>query len=88
MASRVLSSIRNAGPFFRGFNYRLFGFITWVPAIIFFNEHVGEVTWINGPSMYPFLNTNFNEELSRDLCWTSKRSPTTNLKRGMVISLR
>ncbi|KAH6716117.1 peptidase S24/S26A/S26B/S26C [Leptodontidium sp. 2 PMI_412] len=60
--------------------------LPWIPAVIFFNDHVGDIAWINGPSMYPFLNPSFNEDLSRDLCWNSKLNPTQNLKRGMIIS--
>ncbi|KAF8862572.1 LexA/Signal peptidase [Acephala macrosclerotiorum] len=91
MASRVLSTFhRNtqSGRFIHDFIYWAFTFATWIPAVIFFNGHVGEVTWINGVSMYPFLNTRFNEGLSKDVCWTSKWSPTTNLKRGMIVSFR
>ncbi|KAG4437072.1 hypothetical protein IFR05_007447 [Cadophora sp. M221] len=60
--------------------------LSWIPAAIFFNDHVGDIACINGPSMYPFLNPSFNEDLSRDFCWNNKLNPTKNLKRGMIIS--
>ncbi|EKD21503.1 uncharacterized protein L3040_006119 [Drepanopeziza brunnea f. sp. 'multigermtubi'] len=59
---------------------------SWIPAIIFFNDHVGDVTWITGSSMYPFLNSNYNNDLKKDCVWNSKWSPISNLKRGMIVS--
>ncbi|KAK6580672.1 hypothetical protein PZA11_006908 [Diplocarpon coronariae] len=59
---------------------------TWLPAVIFLNDHIGDVTWISGESMYPFLNTGYNEGLKKDFCWTSKLGPTSNLQRGMIVS--
>jgi mitochondrial inner membrane protease subunit 2 len=76
------------GKSFHDFNYRLFIFMTWVPAVIFFNGNVGELTRINGPSMYPYLNTSYNEDLKKDLCWVSKWNPTRNLQRGMLVSFQ
>jgi len=68
--------------------YYVFSLITWIPAVIFFNGNVGEVTWINGPSMYPYLNTSYNEDLKKDVCWISKWNPTRNLERGMLVSFQ
>ncbi|KUJ14407.1 LexA/Signal peptidase [Mollisia scopiformis] len=90
MASRFLPKLRSSRPrgFFREFNYTLFTIATWIPAVIFFNGHVGEVTWINGSSMYPFLNSSYDESLEKDVCWTNKWSPITGLRRGMIVSFR
>ncbi|CZS91949.1 related to IMP2-mitochondrial inner membrane protease subunit [Rhynchosporium agropyri] len=60
--------------------------LPWIPAIIFSNDHVIDVVWINGPSMYPFLNPSFNENLSKDVCLNYKWNPRKNLGRGMIIS--
>lgn len=60
--------------------------LPWIPAVIFFNDHVGDAVWINGASMYPFLNPTFNESLSKDACWETRWNPTSNLRRGMIVS--
>ena len=73
---------------FHGSRYVLFAIASWTPAIIFFNEHVGEIGRINGPSMYPYLNTSYNESLKKDLCWINKWNPTSNLQRGMIVAFR
>jgi inner membrane protease subunit 2 len=73
---------------FSDFRYWSFTLATWIPALIFFNGHVGEVSWISGASMYPYLNTSFNDDLAQDICWTSKWNPTGNLQRGMIVSFQ
>ncbi|KAG9242338.1 peptidase S24/S26A/S26B/S26C [Calycina marina] len=74
-------------PNIKNFSYGSFIFLSWVPAMIFFNTHVGEVQFINGESMYPYLNTDFNETQNKTICWTNKWKPTKNLQRGMIVSL-
>jgi inner membrane protease subunit 2 len=64
------------------------GFATWVPVVIWFNTTVAELTRINGPSMYPFLNTRYNESLSRDLCLNWKLYAQDDLRRGMIVTFR
>ena len=92
MASSRIFSVFNRNQsrseFLRDFRFRVFGLITWIPAAIFFNGNVGEVTWIYGLSMYPYLNTSYNEDLKKDLCWNNKWKPTRNLDRGMLISFQ
>ncbi|KAK0111396.1 hypothetical protein ONS95_001757 [Cadophora gregata] len=88
-ASRVFSQLNRRlrwRPTWREVRYRPLTILPWIPAVIFFNDHVGEHVWINGQSMYPFLNPSFNEDLSKDLCWNSRWNPTANLKRGMIVS--
>jgi inner membrane protease subunit 2 len=63
-------------------------FATWLPAVIFFNDHVGDVTWITGASMYPYFNGDFHENMKQDICWTRRWKPTQELKRGMIVSFR
>lgn len=92
MASKRLTPLfsksSNYRDFFYGSRYFLFGVLSWTPAIIFFNEHVGEIGRVNGPSMYPYLNTDFNSSLSKDITWINKWNPTQNLQRGMIIAFR
>lgn len=47
---------------------------------------MGEVAFIGGQSMYPYLNASFNEGAGKDLCWVNKWNPTKDLKRGMVVT--
>ncbi|RDL31433.1 LexA peptidase [Venustampulla echinocandica] len=63
-------------------------FTSWLPAVIFFNGNVGQIATINGESMYPYLNTSYNESLSRDKCWVNKLNPAGNLNRGMLVTFR
>jgi inner membrane protease subunit 2 len=86
--SSLLGQLSNYRHFLYGSRYALFAIVTWTPAIIFFNEHVGEVGIINGPSMYPYLNTNYNESTAKDICWINKYTPTSNLQRGMIVAFR
>lgn len=92
MASNRISSMFNRFShyrhFFYGSGYFLFATATWLPAVIFFNEHVGELGIINGVSMYPYLNTDFNTSLSKDICWINKLNPIKDLKRGMIVAIR
>ena len=74
--------------FIRDFSYYTFATLTWIPAVILFNDHVGECTSIVGASMYPFLNTDYNKNQSRDFCWINKLSPYRDLQRGMIVSFR
>jgi len=73
---------------FHEFKYRLYILATWIPAVIFFNENIGELATINGPSMYPYLNPGFNENVTRDICWVNKWYPTRKLERGMIVWFR
>ena len=90
-SSRILSMFsRRIRPrqFIREFSYYSFLIISWVPAAVFFNEHVGQLSWIHGPSMYPYLNADFNQGLTEDMCWVNKWGPTENLQRGMIVAFR
>ncbi|KAI1006297.1 hypothetical protein K3495_g1927 [Podosphaera aphanis] len=82
------ASFSKAGRYLRDFAYWPFIVLTWLPGIIFFKGHIGEVTSITGESMHPLFNPNINKNLKRDLCWTKKWDPTAKLKRGTVVSLR
>jgi len=59
-----------------------------LPAVIFFNTHVAEFVSIAGESMYPYLNTSFNESLSKDWCLIWKWNAREDLKRGMIVAFR
>jgi len=61
--------------------------MSWVPAGIFFNMHIAQIQIINGESMYPYLNADYNENLNATTCClTYKWKPSKNLERGMLIT--
>lgn len=64
------------------------GFATWIPVIAWFNMHVAELTFVDGSSMYPFLNEDKDSTLRRDFFLNYKWSPQEGLERGMVVTLR
>lgn len=68
--------------------WKLGVFATWIPVIIWFNQHVAEVTLVNGASMYPYMNEDKDSTLRRDMFLNYKWKAQDNLKRGMVVTLR
>jgi mitochondrial inner membrane protease subunit 2 len=84
--SKVFSRARTYAPTARDTSYMLLGFATWIPAFMFVNSHVAEVVWINGPSMYPYLNTDFHRTLKKDLCINWKWAPLEDIRRGMIVT--
>ncbi|RCI10353.1 hypothetical protein L249_4378 [Ophiocordyceps polyrhachis-furcata BCC 54312] len=66
---------------------QLLGFASWIPLMIWFNLHVAELTLIDGPSMHPLLNSDWDTTLRRDLVLNHKWNPLNGLKRGMVVTL-
>lgn len=82
----LLGRMARSKPYLRESGYNLLIFASWIPAVVFFNENVGEVHRITGASMYPYLNTNYNEGQSKDLCWVNKWNAGHNLQRGMLVS--
>ena len=74
--------------FLRQFSHHLIGYATWLPPLIWFNTYVAQVTFISGPSMYPFLNPQYNESLKKDLCLVYKLYAQWNLDRGMVVTFK
>lgn len=86
--ARAASRLGVDGPFVRQFSYTLFGFATWVPALIFFKEHVGGIGWIDGSSMYPYLNPDYHRNQSKDVILTRKWNPHDGLRRGMIVTFR
>ncbi|KFY63472.1 hypothetical protein V496_03943 [Pseudogymnoascus sp. VKM F-4515 (FW-2607)] len=55
-------------------------------SVIWFNSNVGDVVWIQGGSMYPYLNTDVNRTTKKDACWEHKWAPLEGLRRGMIVS--
>jgi inner membrane protease subunit 2 len=78
--------IISPGPFVRGFTWYSLLIASWIPAAIFFKDNVGAIGEVGGESMYPYLNPDFNQGFSKDLCWISKRRPAANLQRGMIVT--
>lgn len=64
------------------------GWASWIPVMAWFNLHVAELTTVDGPSMYPFMNEDRDTTLRRDVVVNWKWSPQQNLQRGMVVTLR
>ncbi|KAI9746737.1 MAG: hypothetical protein M1818_000452 [Claussenomyces sp. TS43310] len=77
---------RQYGPFIRTTAWYLFGIATWFPVMYFFSSYVGGTARINGPSMYPYLNTDYDRKLGRDICYVNKWKPMENLRRGMIVT--
>jgi inner membrane protease subunit 2 len=73
-------------PFIRGFAWYSFVIAGWIPAAIFFKDNVGAIGEVGGESMYPYLNPTFNQGFAKDLCWISKLRPSTDIKRGMIVT--
>ncbi|GJN69591.1 hypothetical protein PLIIFM63780_000218 [Purpureocillium lilacinum] len=67
---------------------QLLGFVTWIPVIAWFNLHVAELTLVDGPSMYPFMNEDRDSTLRRDVILNYKWAPQEGLERGMIVTLR
>ncbi|KAK3391070.1 peptidase S24/S26A/S26B/S26C [Podospora didyma] len=74
--------------FFGQFAHYLIRYATWLPPLICFNTYVAEVTFIQGPSMYPFLNAEYHESRRQDLCLVWKMYARENLARGMLVIFR
>ncbi len=53
---------------------------------IFFNDHIAQIMWVTGPSMYPFLNTDYNVSTRKQPVLVKMRNPAEGLKRGMIVS--
>ncbi|TGO46334.1 hypothetical protein BOTNAR_0595g00060 [Botryotinia narcissicola] len=87
-ASPSTSPSSRIPPFLKEFTYWSLIIASWIPASIFFQDHIAELHIINGASMYPFLNTGYNESLTRDVCLVDKRRKGRDLERGMLVSFR
>lgn len=66
----------------------LVGIVTWIPVVAWFNLHVAELTFVDGPSMYPLMNSEKDSTLRRDVVLNRKWSPHADLERGMIVTLR
>ncbi|KAL8659451.1 MAG: hypothetical protein Q9226_000410 [Calogaya cf. arnoldii] len=63
-------------------------FISWLPVLWCFHTHVFQLMWVTGRSMYPFLNTDINERLVRDILAVRMWNPTEGLRRGDIVVFR
>ena len=66
----------------------LFFFASWFPAWSFFTNNVFCIMSVTGPSMAPFLNTDYNSSLVSDRVWVNMWRAGEGLKRGMVVAYR
>jgi len=55
--------------------------------VILFNDYVAQLMWVNGPSMYPFLNTDYDSTTRKDVVFVKMWEPERELRRGMVVAL-
>lgn len=61
--------------------------LTWLPALSFLFNHVGRTATVDGRSMSPFLNTDYQTTgLKRDRVWLSLWDPSGGVRRGMVVA--
>ncbi|KAI1074937.1 mitochondrial inner membrane protease subunit 2 [Whalleya microplaca] len=68
------------------FGLHLFAFATWIPVVSMFNDYVGELAWISGPSMYPFLNAEKDQTTRQDVVVNYKYRAQFGLRRGMIVT--
>ncbi|KAI0512502.1 mitochondrial inner membrane protease subunit 2 [Xylaria bambusicola] len=68
------------------FGYYMFMFAASVPVVISFNTFVVELAWINGASMYPFLNSEKDQTRRRDVVLNFKYNAQYGLQRGMIVT--
>lgn len=73
-------------PFTRDTARYLFICAAWYPVCYFVESHVVGTTRVRGPSMYPYLNENYNETRFGYLCLTWKLYAQQNLQRGMIVT--
>lgn len=73
-------------PFLRTPFLTLFTFLTWLPVLSFFHTHVSSLMRVTGPSMYPFLNTDYHTSTQKDVVWVWRWNPANGVKRGMVVA--
>lgn len=85
MASRHFSS-NFSRSFARDTSWCLFGLATWFPVVYLFNTNIGTTASIHGASMYPYLNTDYDRSLKKDICYMNKWLAKDNIQRGMIVS--
>ncbi|KAI5923683.1 mitochondrial inner membrane protease subunit 2 [Camillea tinctor] len=90
MAPRALNSIWTRVKRERSriglFGLYLFAFATWIPVVAAFKNCIGELVWITGASMYPFLNAEKDRTARRDVVVNYKYNAQYGLKRGMIVT--
>lgn len=59
---------------------------SYLPVAIFFNNNIAQLMWINGPSMSPFFNSDYNSSLKQDVVLVKMWDQTVGLRRGSVVA--
>jgi mitochondrial inner membrane protease subunit 2 len=59
---------------------------SWIPVYMVFHNHVGQFMWVTGPSMYPYLNTDYDRSTAKDVVWVDMWRPMNGLRRGMCVA--
>ncbi|CAF9928608.1 MAG: hypothetical protein GOMPHAMPRED_005178 [Gomphillus americanus] len=73
-------------PLARHFILASIGLASWIPVMIIIKNNVVKVASISGPSMYPYLNSNYNTSLQKDQVLLSMWKPWQNIQRGQLIA--
>lgn len=73
-------------PALRTFIFKTGTFLTWLPALSFFHDHVGRSMTVDGRSMYPVLNNDYQSSLRKDQVWVNLHAPNRGLRRGMIVA--
>lgn len=82
----IWTRVRRQQQRFGRFGFQLFAFATWIPVVSMFNHYIGELAWINGPSMYPFLNAEKDQTTRKDIVINYKFNAQYGLRRGMIVT--
>ena len=82
----TLRRLLPSSPFWRSTLLTLGTILTWVPALAFINTNVFDIKTVTGDSMYPFLNTDYNNSTHKDRVFLNMWHPTRDLRRGMVVA--
>ncbi|KAL8922225.1 MAG: hypothetical protein Q9208_005304 [Pyrenodesmia sp. 3 TL-2023] len=62
--------------------------LTWLPVVWFLHTHVFAFMRVTGPSMYPFLNTDWNTSTRKDVVGVWMWGAGEEVRRGEVVVFR
>ncbi|OTB06389.1 hypothetical protein M426DRAFT_55369 [Hypoxylon sp. CI-4A] len=82
----IWTQIKRERQRFGRFGFRVFAWATWIPVVCMFNHYIGELAWIHGPSMYPFLNAEKDQTTRNDVVINYKFNAQYGLRRGMIVT--
>ncbi|KAL9593523.1 MAG: hypothetical protein Q9219_007513 [cf. Caloplaca sp. 3 TL-2023] len=62
--------------------------LTWLPVLWFIQHHIFQLMSVTGPSMYPFLNTDYNTTVDKDVVAVKMWRAGERVRRGDVVVFR